>query len=170
MKHIAVSGLKRFLSGAIMALVFFFVPTFFNFIFSSFQHSYYMSVSTDHFLRDVTFQIEDMCVGDSEQLWFSNRIVGVESGISANITRELYKILTVNETRINSKIYEETRDIVIDPVTSSSRIQRYPFELSVGEYVWQLKMNELRLPSGVVRTDMPILRTNIFTVSECDTI
>lgn len=145
MKVFIQKGTKRFVAGMLMAFLFVLFPSALNFVVNSVRVSYYSHLPIEDILSSVSIQFENLCLGENEQVWLGTRTVGLKDGISANVTRELYKLIETQERgQIQAKIYEET-----------------------GEYVWQLKMNELRLPGGVIRTDLPIIRTNIFEVKDC---
>lgn len=153
-----------------MSVLFLFIPSVFNFVSDSFTESYYKTIPQNKVLDNVVIVADDMCLGDTEQIWVGTRSVYIKNGIPANITRELYRIVSVpSHGELSAKVYEDTQDIIIDSVEESTRIQRYEKPLDIGTYFWQLKYNTVSLPAGVIRYDFDVIRTNNFQVRDCAT-
>lgn len=150
-----------------MACLFFLIPTIFNFISESVQRTYYSSVPIEDLYQHGTLIAHDLCYGELEQLLVSDREVFTSKGIKAEVTRELFRQHTDN---VYAKVYEQDEVMVTleqseDGLTR--RIQRFDTPLSVGQYYWQIRIDALYLPAGVIRSDVSLLRSNNFIVSEC---
>lgn len=168
MKHIAIKTTKRLIFGGFMAIAFLLVPTVFNYLSHTFQETYYQTSDLDNFFRTDSVVAEYMCTTETTQLIHSTRYVGIENGISAEITRELFQEITNSTGAVWAKIYEQ-RDVFVTIETEevATRVQSYDKPLPQGKYYWQYKINKLYLPAGVVRTDTPLIKSNVFRVEDC---
>lgn len=168
MKHIAIKGGKRFFTGALMAGLFLFVPSVFNFFFDATSRIYYEHAPVSAFLQHRGITFEDMCYGDLDHLAVSTREVQSEYGYRANISRELYQLQSGG---VFAKIYEQDGvDVIVEYTDEPAiyRVQSYDEPLEEGKYYWQIRINELEVQHGIIRYDIPALKSNVFEVLKCD--
>lgn len=128
---------------------------------------YYQEAPIEEFYQAGYIIPSDVCFGDTEQTWVSQReVFQTNRGWDAQLVRELQ-----NEDDAVGKVYEEfAPSITIEPRDGEgSRTQSLPADLEVGTYYWQLSFT-LFLPMGVERRDVPLFISEPFEVKDCSTV
>lgn len=158
---------RRIAGGFLFAILFaVLLGPFLHWTIQSIETTYYERAPLSNFLEPGELTVDDICFGDLVQEWRSTRQVFITNGVPAHVVRELY---IINMRGIKAKIEEETAEVFIEPRTEAYAYRTATFErpLKIGRYQWVLKVTELNLPNGVVRTDYPLITSNIFEVKGC---
>lgn len=156
----------RWYRAIIFAVLFMAIPSILESSWTAYQRYYYQSAPIETFYQAITIEVGNVCLGDTVQHIDSVRFVyKTETGWAAEIVRELYDV----ETDKRIKVYDEAASIFIEKIESgkSARDGAIPV-LSEGVYQWDITFVKLYLPYGVVRVDVPTLRSNAFTVLDCN--
>ncbi len=148
----------RWYRAIIFAVIFMAIPSILESSWTAYQRYYYQNAPT--------MEVGNVCLGDKVQHIDSVRFVyEMETGWSAEIIRELYKIYGTER----KKVYDEAASIFIERIEDgkTARDAAIPL-LKEGIYQWDITFVKLYLPYGVIRVDVPTLRSNSFSVINCN--
>lgn len=156
----------RWYRAIIFAVIFMAIPSILESSWTAYQRYYYQNAPIETFYKAITMEVGNVCVGDKIQQVDAVRFVyETETGWAAEIIRELYNV----NTDKRKKVYDEAASIFIDKIEDgkTARDAAIPL-LKEGIYQWDITYVKLYLPYGVIRVDVPTLRSNSFSVINCN--
>lgn len=128
---------------------------------------YYQEEDIDTFFKLGYIQANDACVGDNLHTWTSERYINPEFpyGLQAALSRELFRVKGEGQL---GKVYDEYAIVQIEQRDGpGTRSQFLPSDLTEGKYRWNVA-SILYLPYNVMRTDVPISESTIFSIKKCE--
>lgn len=149
----------------IFGLIFMFIPIIIDHSWQSYWRHFYQVSPISSFYKSVSFEVTDVCLTELTQVSTGKRFVyGTDTGWRADIVRELNRI-----DKNSYKVFDEPAEIFIEIKEDglSHREITLPSVVREGDYQWEISINRLYLPMGVVRTDVPPLKSNVFKVKNC---
>ena len=157
--------------GLVFALFFMFIPAQGEKLYEAYQRQYYQNADIINFYENRGIIMADVCFQDTTQHVTTHRYANsTDTGWKAHAVKELFRNdgTTENPSWVNLSAHsvETGFFIEVDKNGVSTRETAFPL-VDIGHYRWEITLDELYLPYGVIRYDVPTIITSSFFVKEC---